>query len=275
VIDVDIKNFFGTIDHKILVGMIREKIKDTRFIRYLVRTLKAGVLTGTDVIVSDEGVAQGSPCSPVLANIFAHNVIDKWFEEVVKPRCRGTVALHRYCDDCVICCSVSSDAPRIQTALENRLRKFGLQLNTEKTKTVQFSTAGYGRGEKQQTFDFLGFTFYIAPTRKGIVTTKVKTSGKRIRAKLKKVRLWCKQTVNRLPLHQIWKKFCIKMTGHIRYYGVSYNCKHVRNFLYQASRILFEWLNRRSQRKSYTWEQFGMFKKQFPAPEVKIYHRLF
>lgn len=275
VLDIDIKNFFGSIDHKILVEMIREKIKDTRFIRYIVRTLKAGILTGAELTVSDEGVVQGSPCSPVLANVFAHYVIDKWFEEIVKPRCKGKVALYRYSDDCVICCDEASDAPRILKALENRLKKFSLQLNLEKTKTVQFSKEGFHKGDKQQTFDFLGFTFYLAPTQNGIVTAKVKSAGKRMRAKLKKVKYWCKETVNRLPLHEIWKKFCIKMTGHIRYYGVTYNSKYVNKFLYKAIRILFRWLNRRSQKKSYTWEQFGMFIRQFPPPKVKIYHPLF
>ena len=275
VIDVDIQNFFGSIDHNILMEFIQRKIKDTRFIRYLIRTLKAGVLTSGELKVSDEGVAQGSPCSPVLANIFAHYVIDEWFEEVVKQRCRGKVALFRYCDDNVICCENEIDARRILTALRNRLAKYKLELNEEKTKLIRFSKEGFRAGIKQQTFDFLGFTFYLAPTRTGITTAKVKSSGKRMRSKLKKVKIWCKQIVGREPMQHIWKKFCIKLAGHIRYYAVSFNTRYVSNFVDQAIQILFKCLNRRSQRKSYTWSQFRKFEQQFPPPKVKVYHPLF
>ena len=255
--------------------LIQHKIKDTRFIRYLVRTLKAGVLTAGELKVSEEGVAQGSPCSPALANIFAHHVIDQWFEKVVKPRCRGRVGLFRYCDDNVICCEDPNDAQRILKALKNRLAKYKLQLNEEKTKLVRFSKEGFEAGIKQQTFDFLGFTFYLAPTRTGTITAKLKSSGKRMRLKLKKVKHWCKQTVNKQTLHNIWKKFCIKLTGHIRYYAVSFNTRYVSRFVQRAIKILFKWLNRRSQRKSYTWEQFNRFIRQFPTPRVRIYHPLF
>ena len=121
IIDVDVANFFGTIDPPLLLKMLSAKISDPRFLRYLARMFKSGVLAEGDLRVSDEGVPQGSNCSPILANIFAHYVIDTWFEETVKPHCAGRVALFRYCDDLVICCQYEQDAARIHKALAGRL----------------------------------------------------------------------------------------------------------------------------------------------------------
>ena len=138
VLDVDLANFFGTIDHSLLVDMLNEKINDQRLIRYLIRMFKAGVLADGDLTVSKEGVPQGSTCSPVLANVFAHYVIDEWFNSVVKAHCAGRVEMFRYCDDVVICCQYEHDARRINKALKSRLEKFNLRLNVEKTKLVSF-----------------------------------------------------------------------------------------------------------------------------------------
>ena len=114
VIDIDLKNFFGTIDHEILEDILKEKIKDTKFMRYINRMFKAGVLSEGDLRMSDEGVPQGSICSPVLANVFAHYAIDLWIEEMVKPNCKGKVRLFRYADDAIICCQYDEDAQRIR-----------------------------------------------------------------------------------------------------------------------------------------------------------------
>ena len=275
IIDVDLSNFFGTIDHAMLVDMLREKIKDQRFIRYIKRMFKAGVLSEQTLTISDEGVPQGSICSPVLANVYAHYVLDLWFQRIVKKHCRGRVELFRYADDAVICCRYHRDAERIKVALIKRLAKFDLKLNEDKTKLVSFSKMKRRKGIKQGAFDFLGFTFYLGRSRKGNVITKVKTSGKRLRSKLKKVNQWARQVRNMAQLPDIWKIFCAKLAGHIRYFGVSFNAKYIDKFLYQATRIMFKWLNRRSQRKSFNWDQFGRYMRLFPLPRVKIYHSLY
>jgi group II intron reverse transcriptase/maturase len=126
VIDVDLSNFFGTIDHGEMEKILREKIKDKRFIRYIIRLFKAGVLAEGDLSVSQEGLVQGSLCSPTLANIFAHYALDLWVTEVVKKHCTGTVELFRYGDDAVICCQYEKDAMRIKKALSQRLDKYKL-----------------------------------------------------------------------------------------------------------------------------------------------------
>jgi group II intron reverse transcriptase/maturase len=275
VIDVDLANFFGTLDHQLLVEMLQERIGDKRLIRYLTRMFKAGVLSDGELVVNDEGLPQGSICSPVLANVFAHQVIDTWFENTVKSHCKGRVELFRYADDVIICCQYEQDAIRIKEALGKRLAKYHLRLNEEKTRLVRFSKRAQRRGDQQEGFDFLGFTFYLGRSRRGAITPKLKTSGKRLRGKLKRVSEWARRVRNVLPLKQIWRVFGAKLRGHIQYYGVSFNGKAVNEFVYQATRILFSHLNRRSQRKSFTWEKFGRFREAHPLPPVTRYHALY
>ena len=275
IIDIDLQNFFGTIDHEILEDILKEKIKDTKFMRYISRMFKAGVLSNGDLKMSDEGVSQGSICSPVLSNVFAHYAIDLWVEEMVKPHCKGQVKLFRYADDAIICCQYEGDAQRIGKSLGKRLEKYKLKLNEDKTKQVPFDKRLVAQGVEQGTFDFLGFTFYWGRARSGKVIPKLKTRAKTMRTKLKKVSEWIKEIKDRKPLKEIWKTFTAKLRGHIQYYGVSHNADKVSKFLYEAKRIVFKSLNRRSQRKSFTWEQFAKYIVTHPLPTVKIIHRLF
>lgn len=275
VIDVDLANFFGTIDHGILKDLLRAKIGDTKFMRYVSRMLKAGILAEGELSVSDEGVPQGSCCSPAFSNIVAHHVIDEWLEDTVKPLMRGTVKAFRYADDLVICCRYAEDAERIRTVLGKRLEKYKLKLNEEKTKMVNFSKRKARQGTKQETFDFLGFTFYLGRSMRGSIIPKLKTCGKRYRSKLNKVNDWAQQIRNRESLGAIWKTFCAKLRGHVQYYGVSFNNNAVGKFLAEATKILFKWLNRRSQRKSFDWDKFNLFQKKHPLPENKVHHKLF
>jgi len=274
VIDIDISKYFDSINHDMLLAFLRKKINDKRFIRYIIRMLKAGVLSAGELTVSDEGVPQGSICSPILANIFAYYVLDEWFEDVVKHHCVGQVELFRYADDAVICCQYESDAKRIVQALAKRFEKYGLKLNEEKTRLVAFSRKFYKQDIKQDAFDFLGFTFYIGHSRKGTAIPKLKSSGKRIRMKLKRVNQWACSVRSQYRLKEIWRMFCAKLEGHIQYYGVSFNTVNVHKFLQASTRILYKWLNRRSQRKSFTWEQFNLFMIGNPLPKVRIYHTL-
>lgn len=275
VIDVDLANFFGTIDHTLLESLISQKIQDKKFIRYIRRMFKAGVLVDGELSLSDEGVPQGSICSPVMANVVGHYVIDQWFQETVKAFCRGKVEMFRYADDIVICCQFDHDAERIKKALRRRLEKYRLKLNEEKTHCVPFSKIAYSRDAKQGVFDFLGFTFYLGRTRRGGVVPKLKTSKKRFRSKLKNVTDWARHNRNRFKLKLIWRTFCSKLEGHIRYYGVSFNSYWVQRFVSLATETLFKWLNRRSQRKSFSWDQFQLFMKAYPLPKARICYALF
>lgn len=275
VIDVDLSNFFGSIGHEQVMNVIRKKISDPRLIRYLYRMFKSGILAEGELSYSDEGVVQGSMCSPVIANIFAHEVIDEWIEYTVKSHCKGEVKMIRYADDLVLCCQYQQDAHRIKAALAKRLDKYGLKMNEDKTKLVKFSKQNLKRGEVQETFDFLGFTFYLGKARKGYPVIRVKTSGKRFRTKLKKVNDWARSMKNKTTLNQIMKLAISKVRGHIQYYGVSHNYRYVQNFAEEVKRILFKWLNRRSQRKSFDWERFTKYLAKIQFPKAEIYHHLF
>ena len=275
VIDVDLANFFGTIDHQIAAELLRKKIKDKTLMRYIIRMFKSGTLADGTLTVSEEGVVQGSPASPVIANIYAHYVIDEWFQETVKSHCKGRVELFRYCDDAVICCQYKEDAIRIKSALGKRLAKFKLKLNEEKTTFLSFSRKEFEAGKKQGVFNFLGFTFYWGRTRKGKAIPKLETCGKRLRSKLKNVTVWIKQVRNKYRLGHLWKVFCSKIRGHIQYYAVSFNSSRVSTFVEKATEIFFKWINRRSQRKSFDWEKFILFRGKFPLPKVVVCHPLF
>lgn len=275
VIDVDLSNYFGSISHEEVIKVIRKKISDPRLLRYLIRMFKSGMLVDGELSVSDEGVTQGSVCSPIIANIYAHEVINEWIEKMVKPNCAGEVKMFIYADDLVICCQYNHDAERIKAALSKRLAKYGLKMNEDKTKFVKFSIRKQKQGEPQETFDFLGFTFYIGKSRKGIYLIKVKTNGKRFRAKLKKANEWARAIRNKISLKQIMKIAAAKARGHIQYYGVSHNFATVSTFIRKLRDILFKWLNRRSQRKSFDWEKFQMLLDRINFPKAKICHKLF
>ncbi len=275
VIDVDLSNYFGSIPRHEVINIISRKIGDPKLIRYLVRMFKSGVLTDGELTISEEGVVQGSVCSPVIANIFAHEVIEDWMENTVKAHCKGQVKIVRYADDIVICCQYNRDAERIKSALNNRLTKYGLRMNEDKTKLVKFSLSKQRQGEKQETFNFLGFTFYYAKARKGFYVIKVKTIGKRFVSKLKKVNDWARAIRNKVPMKMIMKIAASKARGHIQYYGISHNYAAVNDFLYHIKRTMFKWLNRRSQRKSFNWEEFEKFLNRIKFPQAKICHKLF
>ena len=274
VIDVDLANYFGSIRIEQLVAVLRLKIGDDRFIRNIVRMMKSGVLADGELLTSEEGVPQGSPVSPVLANVFAHHVIDEWFEDIVKPLCAGRVALFRYADDLTICCESPVDAERIRRALGKRLAKFGLAVNEEKTRLVPFSRGRAGRGEPQGSFDFLGFKFYLGKATSGRCIPKLRTSPKRLRSKLKAIRSWVKTNRSAMRLRELWQLFCQKLTGHIAYYGVSFNSEAMERFVWLAECELFKWLNRRGGKKFMTWEKFERFMARFPLPRIRIVHSL-
>jgi group II intron reverse transcriptase/maturase len=262
VIDIDLENFFGTIRHRDLLDMLSLKIKDKTFLRYISRLLKAGTVLDGKVERQDVGLPQGSILSPVLANIYAHYVVDLWFEKVVPKHIVGQVRIFRYCDDFVVACTDTRDVDKIIRSLEKRLTKFGLTLNRDKTRRIPFNKYTFEQGVKQGSFDFLGFTFYLSKARQGGFTSvKVKTSKKTLREKLHNVKIWVKSNRFKSHVQPIWLTFCKKLQGHIVYFGVSNNGKSLKRFVARARRIFFNWMNRRSQKRSFNWASFAQLER--------------
>lgn len=191
-----------------------------------------------------------------------------------KPNCYGRVEYFRYCDDIIICCERQSDSQRIRKGIGERLRRFSLTLNEEKTKVVNFSRFQSPSEVKKAKFDFLGFSFYLSQSRKGKLIPKLRTIGKRFRNKLNDVAQWCRRNRHRGRLLGIWRTFVRKLQGHVNYYAVSYNGPNVKRFITAAVRIFFKWMNRRGQKRSFNWEQFQLFLKRFPPPKPNIRHNL-
>jgi RNA-directed DNA polymerase len=277
VIDIDLENFFGTIRHDKLLEMLSLKIKDKLFLRYISRILKAGVNNEQNKREQPyRGLGQGSILSPILANIYAHYAIDLWITKRVPKYTIGNIGLFRYSDDLILCCTDTRDQQKLLNSFAKRLDKFGLKLNSIKTKTINFNRYEFERGMKQESFDFLGFTFFLSRALKGgFVTIKVKTSKKTLRSKLANVKQWLKQNRFKGGMLTIWQPFCRKLQGHIAYFGVTNNGRSVTNFLQKSRRLFFKWMNRRSQKRSISWEKFSIFEKQYPLPKVLIYHQLY
>src|SRR4029453_15104621 len=114
VIDCDISAFFDTLPHDMLLAMLRKRVKDGRVLKLIEKWLHAGILDGKEMVYPDKGSPQGSVLSPLLANVYLHEVLDTWWETVVQAHCRGQVVLYRYADDVVIGCEREEDARRIR-----------------------------------------------------------------------------------------------------------------------------------------------------------------
>ena len=273
IIDMDIRKYFDSIPHGPLLEMFRNRIKDGVLNRLILGWLKAGVLDEGNWEESKEGTPQGGIISPLLANLYLHEVLDKWIENVVKPRLLGSVKLVRFADDAVLCFTREDDARSVMEVLGKRLGKYGLELHPEKTKLIDYRPKKDGGKVKSETFDFLGFTFYWGKSQKGKSVSKLKTMKKRFRAKLKEIGEWCRDNRHQ-PVAKQQKELKVKLEGHIRYYGMTHNFRSVRGFIAEAERQWWKWLNRRGSPKRVTWEKFREKKKLRPWAVARIVHSL-
>jgi group II intron reverse transcriptase/maturase len=266
VVEADIKGFFDNIDHDRLLAMLGERIDDQALLRLIGKWLKAGVLdTNGEVILPAAGTPQGGIVSPILANIYLHYCLDEWFQHVVKKHCRGEACLIRYADDFVCAFEREGDAERFYQVLGKRLEKFGLELSAEKTRVIAFD-----RGQsKQEGFEFLGFEFRWGQDRQGKAHVERRTSRKKLRSSLDRFTEWCRQK-RHCPVKDWFKELKPKLQGYYNYYGVSGNYASLQQFFEEAMQILRKWLNRRSQRKSYSWEGFRALIEHFQVPRPRI-----
>lgn len=275
VLDADIQGYFDAICHEWLEKFIEHRIADKRVLRHIKKWLNAGVLEEGAVAYNEEGVPQGGSISPLLANVYLHYVFDLWADQWRNKHADGDVIIIRFCDDFVVGFQYRKDAERFLADLRERFRKFSLELHKDKTRLIEFGRFAAqnrrkrGKG-KPKTFDFLGFTHICGKTENGKFTVLRHSIGKRIRAKLMKLRIELRQRLHH-PLPVVAKWLRVVLLGHYRYYGVPGNSRKLHSFHYHLSRIWYKTLRRRSQRHRLNWERMNRLINRW-LPRPRIYH---
>ena len=275
ILDVDIQKYFDTINHAHLREFIAERVTDGVIRKMIDKWLKAGVLEGQQLTKVTKGTPQGGVISPLLANIYLHYVLDKWFAEIATPRLRGKCSLVRFADDFVMIFEDYDDCYRVRKVLPKRLARFGLTLHPDKTKLVDFRfkyRAENRRRGKIVNFDFLGFTHYWGRSRRGKAIVCQKTAKSRLARTLKAFNLFCKHYRHH-PLDEQWKRLNRKLIGHYAYFGITGNSRAICNVRHKVIRLWHKWLGRRSRKSYIPWRRFNQLLNRFPLAPAKIYHQ--
>ncbi len=279
ILEVDIRNFFGTLDHSHLRNIVRKRVRDGVLLRLIGKWLNAGVMEDGAITYPESGTPQGGVVSPLLANVYLHEVLDEWFARQVVPRLAGRAILVRYADDVVIIFEREADAHRVIDVLPKRLAKYGLTLHPDKTRLVDFrrpdrrgsaSPINYGDAPSRPgTFDLLGFTHYWAKSRKGYWVVKRKTAADRFRRALKRITDWCQRHLHE-PVSEQRAALTWKLLGHFGYFGIPGNFQKLKTFRYRVVCAWRKWLSRRSQRTRISWEGLNRLLERHPLPRARI-----
>lgn len=274
VLEVDIRRFFDTVDHRQLQQVLRQRVGDGVVRRLVGKWLNAGVMEQGQWSRPGQGTPQGGVISPVLANIFLHEVLDQWFEHTVKPRLRGPAHIVRYADDAVLLFKCEDDARRVLEVLPKRFGRYGLSLHPEKTRLVPFQrpSKGHRRKANAGTFDLLGFTHYWARSRQGYWVVKRKTAKDRLSRALRAINQWCRRNRHR-PLMDQWRILNRKLKGHYAYFGITGNLQCLEAFRTAVMIRWGYWLARRSQKGRMPWQRFFQLLDVFPLAEPRIQSR--
>jgi len=270
-LDVDIRQYFDTLDHGCLREILDKRMRDGVVQRLIGKWLNAGVLDQGCITHPETGTPQGGVISPLLANIYLHEVLDVWFEREVKPRLRGRAFLVRYADDFIMGFALEEDARRVLEVLPKRFERFGLRIHPDKTRLVEFRRPKEPRDPKggPGNFDFLGFTHYWGKSLKGVWVVKRKTSKKRFSRAIKTLGDWFRHNRHERILDQ-YKTLRQKLVGHYNYYGITGNSRSISNFRYQVMHLWKKWLGRRSQRAVLSWKAFYRLLERFPLPQPRL-----
>ncbi len=279
VVEADIKGFFDHVSHEHLMDFLRIRIKDRSLLELIGKFLKAGYVDNGMLVETAEGTPQGSILSPMLANIYLHYVLDQWFEATVKKHVDGFCELVRYADDFVCVVQYEQDARRIERALKGRFNRYALELHPEKSRRMSFGRYEAQNAARQErranTFDFLGFTHFCDRTRQGRFKLGRKTSRKNYAAKCRDMNQWLKDNRNRNKTKEWWTTLSAKLRGHYQYYGVSGNYRAIHSYYQHVLALVRKWLNRRSQKRSMSWEKFNAYLSHYPLPKPSIRHNFY
>ncbi|MBU4273822.1 MAG: group II intron reverse transcriptase/maturase [Planctomycetes bacterium] len=279
IIEADIKGYFDNVSHEWLMKFLQVRIKDPSLLLLIRRFLKAGYVEAGMREETEQGTPQGGNLSPMLSNVFLHYVLDLWFERKVKPQVKGQCYIARYCDDFICMVQNVEEARHIKQMLEERFTQFDLELHPEKTRVISFGRYERQNAKRQNrkanTFDFLGFTHYCGESRKGKFIVGRTTNRAKFRKKCKEMNAWLKAVRNAVKTKEWWPILEAKLRGHYQYYGVSGNMPALRQYYAMTLRLALKWLNRRSQRKVYSWKRFMEYLKHYPLPTPRITHNLY
>jgi group II intron reverse transcriptase/maturase len=274
VVEADIRSFFDTVNHEWMVKFLRHRIGDERVLRLVIRMLNSGIMEDGLVRATESGTPQGSILSPLLSNIYLHYVLDLWFSRRVRRQCQGEAYYFRFADDFLACFQYKGEAERFRQRLEDRLEGFGLKLAEEKTNCIEFGRFArenaYKQGEKPQEFTFLGFTHYCGKTREGYFKVKRRTSRKKLGQSLRRFSDWARKARSVLRKGEMLRLARSRVVGHLSYYAITDNTDRCRFYVHRTERILFKWLNRKSQRRAYTWETYVRTLARIGWPTSKI-----
>jgi RNA-directed DNA polymerase len=277
ILELDIRKFFDEIDHGHLMTFLKHRLRDSVVLRLIGKWLNAGIMEDGSTSYPESGSPQGGVISPLLANVYLHYVLDRWFVNDVQPRMQGKTSFVRFADDAVFSFSDETDARRVLSTLPKRFARFGLRLHPDKTKLVDFrrprgrNDSKDGAEKEAEAFDFLGFTHYWGKSLKGRWVIKRKTAKSRLARAIKAVHTWCKENMH-LPIPEQQSALNRKLQGHCGYYGITGNSASLSRYRYCMVHSWWRSLNRRNRKRSMTWPLFTKLLERYPIKSAKAVH---
>ena len=274
-LEVDIQSFFDTLDHAHLRKMLHSRVRDGVLLRLIGKWLKAGVWEKGAISRSSSGTPQGGVISPLLANVYLHEVLDTWLTTFLAQDRRGPARFVRYADDFVLLFRNEEDAQRVFAELPGRFEDYGLKLHPEKTRLIEFRQPPYRQQDRPRvSFDFLGFTPYWGPSRKGGWILKRRTAKASLTRSLGQIRRWCRRN-RHLPVCEQHRILSAKLRGHYAYFGLTGNSEALQRFRQEVQRIWCKWLARRRGRTSGAWDRFRRVTERYPLPPIQVVHSIY
>jgi group II intron reverse transcriptase/maturase len=273
VLEIDIRHFFDSVGHGHLRTILDQRVRDGVIRRTIDKWLNAGVQHDGAIRYPGGGTPQGGVISPLLANVYLHEVLDVWFEQEVRPRLDGSASLIRYADDATMVFAKEADARRVLAVLAKRFARYGLTLHPEKTRLINFRKPT-GSSGRSGSFEVLGFTHFWGRSRKRSWVVQCKTSRHRFGRALQRVAEWCRRN-RHLPVREQHKVLVAKVRGHCNYFGITGNSRALSRFVNEVQRVWRKWLDRRSYQDYMTWERFNLLRRRYPLPWPRIVHSVY